>query len=240
MLPDYEMPRFDGIGANEYVVTTAHNVCDFISAVDTPAIWELNIWYHTLNCGMTTRISGETDFPCIYGERVGLGRAYVKIDGRLNYDAWCEGIRAGRAYVSDGKSHLIDFKANDLELGVNGSELKLTKPASVKVTVQAAAMLDTQPRSDIQTAPVDKKPFWDIERARIGASRQFPVELLVNGVSVQTQNITADGTARDLSFAVPVEKSCWLALRIRASSHTNPIFVIVNDQPIREKRSLEW
>ena len=40
--------------------------------------WEMNIWYHTLNCGFTTRISGETDFPCIYGERVGLGRAYVK------------------------------------------------------------------------------------------------------------------------------------------------------------------
>ena len=25
--------------------------CDFISAVDTPIVWELNIWYHTLNCG---------------------------------------------------------------------------------------------------------------------------------------------------------------------------------------------
>ncbi len=74
------MPPFDGIGANEFVVTTAHGVCDFISTVDTPAIWELNVWYHTLNCGMTTRISGETDFPCIYGERVGLGRIYVKLD----------------------------------------------------------------------------------------------------------------------------------------------------------------
>ncbi|MCA8998361.1 MAG: CehA/McbA family metallohydrolase, partial [Planctomycetaceae bacterium] len=49
-LPDYAMPPFDGIGANEYIVTVAHGVCDFISAVDTPAIWELNIWYHTLNC----------------------------------------------------------------------------------------------------------------------------------------------------------------------------------------------
>ncbi len=72
--------------------------------------WELNIWYHTLNAGFRTRISGETDFPCIYGERVGLGRSYVKLDGKLNYDAWCEGIRAGRNYVSDGKSHLMDFK----------------------------------------------------------------------------------------------------------------------------------
>jgi hypothetical protein len=30
--------------------------------------------YHTLNAGFETRISGETDFPCIYGERVGIGR----------------------------------------------------------------------------------------------------------------------------------------------------------------------
>ena len=43
------------------------------------SIWELNIWYHTLNCGYTCRISGETDFPCIYGDKVGLGRAYVKL-----------------------------------------------------------------------------------------------------------------------------------------------------------------
>ena len=62
-LPDYAMPPFDGIGANEFVVDTVHGVCDFISSVDTPAVWELNTWYHTLNCGMTTRISGETDFP---------------------------------------------------------------------------------------------------------------------------------------------------------------------------------
>ncbi len=88
-LPDYAMPQFDGIGTNEFIVTTAHGVCDFISAVDTPAIWELNVWYHTLNCGMTTRISGETDFPCIYGDLVGLGRIYVKLqDGQeLNYQA---------------------------------------------------------------------------------------------------------------------------------------------------------
>ena len=44
----------------------------------------------------------------------------------------------------------------------------------------------------------------------------------------------------DLTFAVPVDKRCWHAQRIRASSHPNPTFVIVNDTPIREKRSLEW
>ena len=42
-------------------------------------------------------VSGETDFPCIYGERVGLGRSYVKVnssgaaDAQLTYDDWCQG-----------------------------------------------------------------------------------------------------------------------------------------------------
>ena len=80
-LPTYDVPPFDGIGANEYIVDVVHDVCDFISAVDTPFVWEMNIWYHTLNCGYTCRISGETDFPCIYGERVGLGRSVREIEG---------------------------------------------------------------------------------------------------------------------------------------------------------------
>ena len=116
------MPPFDGIGANEYIVDVTHDACDFISAVDTPAVWELNIWYHTLNCGFTTRISGETDFPCIYGERVGLGRAYVKLppDEPLDFDAWVEGIRDGRSYCCDGLTHLFDFKVNGLGVGEPG------------------------------------------------------------------------------------------------------------------------
>ena len=120
-LPTYEMPPFDGIGANEYIVDVVHDAVDFISTVDTPAPWELNIWYHTLNCGYRARISGETDFPCIYGERVGLGRVYVKLDdGKLDFDRWCEGIKHGRSYVGDGKSHLIDFQVDDAALGRGG------------------------------------------------------------------------------------------------------------------------
>ena len=109
------MPPFDGIGANEYIVTVAHDVCHFISAVDTPAIWELNIWYHTLNCGFRAKISGETDFPCIYGDKVGLGRIYVKqpTDRPLNFDSWVQGIKEGRSYCGDGLSHVFDFTASD-------------------------------------------------------------------------------------------------------------------------------
>ena len=187
-LPTYEIPPFDGIGANEYIVDVVHDAVDFISTVDTPAPWELNIWYHTLNCGYRARISGETDFPCIYGERVGLGRVYVKLpEGQLDFDQWCEGVKLGRSYVSDGHSHLIDFQVNDRVLGTEGSELKLEKPGTVKVTAQVAAYLPSAisaRRRAIAARPLDQKPYWDLERARLGETRKVPVEVIVNGLPV--------------------------------------------------------
>lgn len=249
-LPNYIIPPFNGIGANEYIVDVTHEVegpegkpvpaVDFLSMVDTPAPWELNIWYHTLNAGFRTRISGETDFPCIYGDKVGLGRAYVKLDGKLVYDDWCEAIRQGRAYVSDGRSHLMEFKANEAVLGVNGSELRLAKPGNVTIYVKAAAFLNATPNPELRARNLAQKPYWDIERARLGETRNVPVEALVNGKPVARQTIIADGHQEDLQFAVPIEKSCWLSVRIFPSSHTNPIFVIVDGKPIRQKRSLEW
>lgn len=249
-LPNDIIPPFNGIGANEYIVDVTHEVegpdgkqvpaVDFMSLADTPHTWELNMWYHTLNAGFRTRASGETDFPCIYGERVGLGRSYVKLDGKLDYDSWCEGIRAGRNYVSDGRSHLMEFQANDIALGEHGSELKLAKPGTVRLTAKVAAMLSEVPDPEIQHAPADKKPYWHLERARIGSTREVPIEVIVNGIAVARKNTVADGTTRDITFDLPLEQSSWVALRVRASSHTNPIFVIIGDKPIRVKRSLEW
>jgi hypothetical protein len=68
-----------------------------------------------------------------------------------------------------------------------------------------------------------------------------PVELILNGESVARQNLTADGVVRELTFDAPIRRSSWVALRIIPSSHTNPIFVTVNNQPIRASReSAEW
>src|SRR5206468_8916048 len=53
--------------------------------------------------------------------------------------------------------------------------------------------------------------------------------------------IEADGTIRDVSFDVPVKASSWIALRILPSSHTNPVFVLVGNRPIRaSKASADW
>ncbi|MDO8542928.1 MAG: CehA/McbA family metallohydrolase [Opitutaceae bacterium] len=244
-LPNFVVPPYNGIGANEYIVDVTHDVpgpdgklvpaVDFISTVDTGFRSELNIWYHTLNAGFRTRISGETDFPCISGERVGMGRSYVKLDGKLDYDQWCEGIRQGRAYVSEGKSHLLEFAVGGVAMGERDSELRLAKPGTVRATVKVAARLEEKP-----VAPGRRIP-WNIEHARIGATRDVPVELIVNGLPIARQVVTADGRLRDLTFEVSLERSSWVAVRILPSSHTNPVFVLVGEKPIRaSRRSVEW
>src|SRR5262249_36847007 len=244
-LPNYVMPPYNGIGANEYIVDITHEVpgpdgkpvpaIDFTSTVDTQFRSELNMWYHTLNCGFRQRISGETDFPCIYGERVGIGRSYVKLDGKLDYDQWCEGIRQGRTYVSEGRSHLLEFKLNDVAMGENGSELRLAQPGTVHATIKVAALLAEKPGEK------NNRFTWNIERARLGNTREVPVEVIVNGYPVARQTVVADGQMRDLSFDVKVERSSWVAVRILPSSHTNPIFVLVDGKPIRaSRRSADW
>ena len=240
-LPTDEIPPFDGIGANEYIVSVTEGLPDFISTMDTPYAWELNIWYHTLNVGYRTRISGETDFPCIYGDRVGIGRSYVRETGALTYQDWLEGVRAGRSYVSDGKSHLLNFSVNNVQVGVEGSELRLAQPGDVRVTAQVAAMLDEAPDENIRKLPYTEKLYWDLERARIGDTRKVQLELVVNGMPVARQEIVADGTVRPVEFNYKIERSSWIALRILPSSHTNPIFVLVGGKPIRASRkSAEW
>jgi hypothetical protein len=72
-LPNYEIPRFDAIGANEFIIDVAHEAVDFTSGAEFSPVAELNIWYHFLNCGFRVAMLGETDFPCISGERVGTG-----------------------------------------------------------------------------------------------------------------------------------------------------------------------
>ena len=242
-LPNYILPKMDGIGANEYVATVAQNAVDFYSAGDTPAPWELNMYYHSLNCGFKTRLSGETDFPCITDARVGQARSYFKTDGEISYDNYVQAIKDGRSYISDGKSHLMDFAVNGLEAGTKGSTLQLNNAQNVKITAKAAAYLPVEQSTsgaEISKKPIDEQPYWDIERARIGSSRKIRVELIVNGEPVESTEIEADGDIKNISFSYPLKKSSWVATRVYPSSHSNPVFVEIGGKPIQEAKSAEW
>ncbi len=241
-LPSDVIPPFDGIGANDYIVTVTAGLVDFISAVSTPPQGELNIWYHTLNAGYRTRISGETDWPCVYDENMGMGRSYIKLAGPLTYDAWCAGLKAGRGYVSEGRAHLMNFRAaaGAQKTAMGGADLVLAQPASVGFDVLVAARLEPEPVEAIRKLGPYDKPYWHLERGRLGNTRQVLVELLINGVAVESRPFEADGAQRALHFDYVPKASCWAAIRIGHGAHTNPIWIMIGGAPVRVARSINW
>ena len=236
-LPNFEVPRFDLIGANEFLIDLAHDAVDFVSGTEYAPSAELNFWYHSLNCGFRAAMVGETDFPCISDDRVGTGRTYVGLHeaptGDAGYAAWVDGIRSGRLYFGDGRSHFIDYRLDGHALG--GSNVELQRPGTVRLSARVAARLEpTAPTSPSRNA-------WHLEHARINGTRNVPVEVVVNGLPVARQTIAADGELHDLAVEVAIERSAWVALRLLPSGHTHPIFVKVAGKPVRaSRRSAQW
>ena len=242
VIPNYEIPPFDSIGTNAAIVDITHDACDFLSGCQGQPASELNAWYHLLNCGFRLAMVGETDWPCIHDDRVGMGRTYVKLDQRPTDDPgfaeWLNGIRSGRLYCGDGRSHFLEFAVNGRRQGTG--DLGLRGPGAVTVTATIAARIEEEPITDIRTAR-NVHPAWHLEYARLGTSRAVPIELVVNGQPRERIEFVADGKPRQVSFKTRIDRSSWLALRILPSGHTYPIFVSVADKPIRaSRRSAEW
>ena len=221
-LPNYAIPEMNGIGAQEICVTTAQGLCDFISAMDTQRVPEWNCWYHILNCGYPLKVSGETDFPCISGSRVGEGRVYVhlgKID-RIDFGEWCAGLAAGRSYVSDGYAHALEFTVNGKSPGYG--DVKVDAPTTVTVRAKVAF--------------ASELPLGTAKGARAPLGKTRTVEIVVNGKAVASKIVPADNRVHELTFSVPIERSSWVALRHFPQLHTNPVNVIVGGKPIRASR----
>lgn len=244
-LPNYEIPPMDGIGTQEAIVDVTHGYTDFIAGCDTIPAAELNAWYHMLNCGYRLALVGETDYPCVTGERPGVGRTYVRLEQRptddAGYENWVKNMQKGRLYCGDGRSHFLEFTVDGQRNGEQDVALK--SAGTVKVDALVAARLEPEPLTDAELGAIAERPLngWHLEFARIGKTREVAVELLVNGYAVEKVRLPADGTPRPIKFKTRLARSSWIALRIHPSAHTYPIFVQVAGKPVRaSRRSAQW
>jgi hypothetical protein len=248
-LPNYAIPEMNGVGAMEICVSSVAGVCDFISAMDTRRIQEWNTWYHLLNCGFPLKVSGETDFPCMSSRRVGQGRVYVHLgqDAQLNFAQWCHALATGRSYVSDGYAHLPNMTVNAIAPGYG--DVTLEAPAKVKVVFDVAfgAEVPQGVAYGTERAEGGRAVVGDtvvLHRPRSdgwvkGGLRD--VEVIVNGLPVATRKVAADGRLHKIEVEVPIEQSSWIAVRQFPQLHSNPVNVIVDQQPIRASRaSAQW
>ncbi len=240
-LPNLAIPEMNSVGAMEIFVTAPQGLCDFISAMDTARLPEWNAWYHLLNCGLPVKVSGETDFPCMSGTRVGQGRVYVKLGkvDKLDYAAWCQGIAKGRSYVSDGYAHALEFTVAGKE---PGDEVAVAAPGTVSVKAMVAFSAQTPIETPYgSVAPREGRRIVgdtvDLHPGPAVAAGLRRVELVVNGRVDASQDVPADGREHELSWEVKVERSSWVALRHFPQFHTNPVNVLVGGKPIRVSRA---
>ncbi len=243
-LPNLAIPELNSVGAQEIFVTAAHGAVDFISAMDTDRIAEWNAWYHLMNVGFPLKASGETDFPCMSGTRVGQGRSYVELGraGPVEYGEWCRRLARGRSYVSDGYAHALAFTVNG---GMAGDEIRLAAPGQVTVRTSVAFSPET-PLEPIYGGiiPVGGMRFVggtvtkreELSRDPRYARGRRLVEVVVNGRAMASREVPADGRSHTVEFSVPVGRSSWVAVRQFPQLHTNPVNVLVAGQPIRASR----
>ena len=96
-------------------------------------LWTQEIYYHILNSGLRLPPSAGSASG-VLPNPVGYNRVYVYLGQSWNYDAWWEGLRAGRSFVSNGP--LLRCRANGNLPGhifteVDGNKITIDLEASL-------------------------------------------------------------------------------------------------------------
>ncbi|MCC7179584.1 MAG: CehA/McbA family metallohydrolase [Acidobacteria bacterium] len=189
------------------------------SAGDAP----LMVWYRILNTGFRVPVTGgEDSISNLHRvELVGSTRGYFNLGSApLTWANWMKALLAGRGFVTNGP--LIEFTANKSVMP--GEEIALPAaggPVSFQATVSSAA-------------PIRR------------------VELVSNGTVVHGIDVPDGAQTVTFAHTVQAAKSGWYSLRAvgadltfpvensRPLAVTNPIYVTVGGQPIRDKASAEY
>ena len=92
------------------------------------------VWYRLLNCGFRLPPSAGTDcfLNRIFSQLPGGDRVYVHMRGGLTYDAWIDGLRKGRSFVTNGPMLELTLDGHHV-----GDVVKIASPRKVKVNARA-------------------------------------------------------------------------------------------------------
>jgi hypothetical protein len=221
-------------GTGDYVMSVAHDAVDFITVGTGDFSSELNLWYHSLNAGFRTRIIWE--MPCKAAEAPPMNGVRSNIQS-VSISQSRRTMLSNDMAVSDRRAAIHEFKVNGRAPSNEiGSEVRLPSSGSVAVSASLAVSLDEGRRDGAET-----RSGWNVENARITDMQLVNVEAVVNGRVAATKTIAADGSEQKIDFSLPIQQSSWVAIRIRGAAHTNPVFVLIDNMPVRASRaSVEW
>ena len=168
-------------------------------------------YYRLLNCGFRLSLAGGTDYPC---NRVPLGSVltYVEVPGKkITYQKWIDGIAEGRTVVSrNAHNEFLNLKVN--KTAGPGTIIRIKKEGKVNIGVS-----------------------WSVSKEISGQ-----IELVSNGrVIARQKGVARPGNPLVLHATQTFSRSGWICARRMDSLgrihflHSSPVYVIVDDQPIR-------
>ena len=104
-----------------------------------------DVWYDILNTGFRMTPTAGTDYGSV-PSLPGRERFYTKVEGPFGYEAWLDGIRQGKTFVTNGP--VLEFRVQSQGMG---AEVLLKKPTSV--LVEASVRFDPS-RDDVKRLEV--------------------------------------------------------------------------------------
>jgi hypothetical protein len=161
---------------------------------------------------------------------------------KADFAEWCKALGKGRSYVSDGYAHALEFSVNGQSPGFK--DVRLPSPGKVKVRAKVAFAPETPMAVAYGTLEASEGRRFEGDTRVLHGPRtdeqvhggQRLIELVQNGRVVASNTVPADGQLHELSFEAQVTRSSWLALRQFPQLHTNPVNVLIGNEPIRASR----
>ncbi len=146
---------FAHVGLNEFgewrglALEMPFGTVDFVEVMQFNAL-HTEIWYDFLNLGYRLTPVAGSDFP--YFGKPGGERTYVKVDGAFTPDRWFDGLRKGRAFVTNGP--LLTFFANDATMGDTlrtrvGERVDVAASVSVNPDIDSLDRLELVKNGDV-------------------------------------------------------------------------------------------
>ncbi len=209
-------------GAKGFLVDAALGTTDAVEWSDA-ARSGFHPLYAVWNNGLRiTATGGEDSISDLQRSKlVGSVRTYVHTGDRgLDVDAWFEGLRAGRAFVSSGPllELTIDGRmpGEEVELPAGGAEVRIAGRVRSVTSLERVFLV------------CDGETVHDVPLSADGRSAAFTVGRRVTGSG--WCHLRAEG-APDRRFPMDVTY---------VQAFTNPVWLLAGDQPIRDATAAEY
>ena len=188
------------VEAKELPVDAALGLIDAVDVMSYPGsnIETAKLWYKLLNCGLRLAATAGTDtfMNCAdqdeFSNPPAGDRVFVRVDGALSTPSWCEGVRAGRTFVTNAPMLSLEATAGGAATPNHGIGDEIAAHAG------------------------------DVLRIHAEAGSHVPMEridLIVNGEVVASANAGRGGQHAVLAYDLEVRESCWIALRATGPAH---------------------